>query len=70
MKVYLDDIRDFEGWSGAEDIYDLIFNEGKIEDFDEFLTDMYPDGLSVTELNDLLRFDDDFVLNSLGIERE
>lgn len=70
MKIYLDGIEDFEPWGGAEDVYDLIFNEGKIEDFDEFLTDMYPDGLSVTELNDLLRFDGDYVLNSLGLVRE
>lgn len=70
MKLYVEDIEDFEPWGGAEDIYDLIFNEGKFDSFKNLLMEMYPEGLTEMQLNDLLRFDDDFVLSSLGIERE
>ena len=34
------------------------------------LEDMYPDGLTATELNDLLWFDADWVLSMVGIEEE
>ena len=38
-----------------------------MDELDSLLEDMYPDGITETELNDLLRFDDEWVLEALGI---
>jgi hypothetical protein len=61
---------DFDAWSGAIDTKDRIINEGKAEDFDNLIEELYPDGLSETALNDLLWFEDEWIFESLGIEDE
>ena len=61
-------IYDFEPWSGAEEAYDKIYNAGKLDELENILEDLYPDGIEETVLNDLLRFDEDYVLDLLGIE--
>lgn len=62
--------RDFEPWSGAVETYNRIMEEGKEDEFEAMLEDMYPDGIDETELNDLLWFDEDSVYEWLGIEDE
>ena len=66
----VDDIyfRDFEPWSGAVDTFDLIIENDKDREMDEYLDELYPDGLTATQLNDLLWFDADSILDMLGIE--
>lgn len=58
---------DYTPWSGAVNTYDLIRDEDKIDELDSYLEDFYPDGLTMTELNDLLWFDGDSVLHAIGI---
>ena len=58
---------DYTPWSGAVGTYDLIRDEDKIDELDSYLEDVYPDGLTMTELNDLLWFDGDSVLHAIGI---
>lgn len=58
---------DYTPWSGAVDTYDLIRDEDKIDELDSYLEDVYPEGLTMTELNDLLWFDGDSVLHAIGI---
>ena len=71
MKItYELDLATFEAWSGAVDTLDRIREEGKCEELEELLDELYPDGMSETELNDLLRFDSDWVFESLGISDE
>lgn len=60
----------FETWSGATDTKNTIIEHGKIDEFDNLIEELYPDGLSETTLNDLLRFDSDFIFESLGIKDE
>ena len=68
MKVYQEiSIRDFEAWSGAVDTYDKIICNDKEDEFDAMIEELYPDGIEETQLNDLLWFDSDWVLESLGI---
>ena len=43
-------------------------DEGKEEEFESLIEEMYPDGLTDTELNDILWFDDDWIYSCLGIE--
>lgn len=61
---------DYEPWSGAKDTYEAIVDAGKLDALDSYLEDTYPEGLTITELNDLLWFDGDSVLSDLGIYTE
>lgn len=71
MKVFREiTIREFEPWSGAVDTYDLIINNDKEDEFDALIEEFYPEGIDETTLNDILWFDDEWVLESLGIENE
>lgn len=58
----------YKPWSGAIDTYELIDCNNKLEDLDRLITDCFPEGLTETELNDILWFDSEWVLDNLGIE--
>ena len=71
MKVYEElNLKDFESWSGATETKNIIIQAGKEEEFEELIEELFPNGVSATELNDLLWFDQEYVLNTLGIETE
>ena len=63
-------LRDFEAWSGAIETKNLILDAGKEEEFEELIEEIYPEGIDETNLNDILWFDSDWVLETLGIEEE
>ena len=58
----------YQPWAGAIDTYALIDCNNKLEELDNLITDCYPEGLTVTDLNDILWFESEWVLDSLGIE--
>lgn len=64
------DIYDFEPWSGAVDTYERIKREGKLDELDDVLDEIYPDGIHETELNDLLWFEPETVYEWLGMRTE
>lgn len=64
------DLARFEAWSGARDTLDRIIDEGECEQLEFILEDLYPDGMTETELNDLLWFDSETVFEWLGISDE
>mgnify|MGYP006896548157 FL=1 len=72
MRIINDDvsISEFDGWCGANETRDAIVMAGKEDEFDELINDMYPDGITETQLNDILRFEADEVLDSLGITED
>ena len=71
MKItYELDLDRFEAWSGAKDTLERIQNEGKCTELENILEDLYPDGMTETELNDLLWFDSESVYEWLGIRSE
>lgn len=71
MKVFNEfSLEDFEAWSGAKDTKETIVNEEKAKDFDFLMEDLYPDGMSETQLNDILWFEDNWIYQNLGIEVE
>ena len=61
-------LRDFDAWGGAINTKNIILDAGLEEEFAEIIDELYPDGLSDTELNDLLWFDSAWVLKILEIE--
>ena len=63
-------LRNFEAWSGAIETKNLILDAGLEEEFEGLIEELYPNGLSDTELNDILWFDSDWILESLGIKEE
>jgi len=63
-------LRDFKAWSGAKDTQETILNEGKGEEFDSLIEELYPDGIDETQLNDLLWFDEEWLYEVLGIADE
>lgn len=60
-----------QSWSGARDVLDMIVQAGKEEEvfnyLEDFLVDTYEDGLTETELNDLIWFDLFDLLTEAGI---
>lgn len=71
MKIITEQSFDrFEAWSGGKDTQDKIIEAGKADQFESIIEDLYPDGMTDTELNDLLWFDSESVFEWLGIEDE
>ena len=64
------DLNSFNAWNGAVDTLDRIRREGKCEELEQQLEELYPDGMTETELNDLLWFEADTVYEWLGIRSE
>lgn len=56
-------------WSGAQDTMQKIIDAGKEETFFAIVQDMYcdKDSIDLTSLNDLLRFEEDTVMEWLGL---
>ena len=63
-------LANFDTWSGATSTKEAIIEAGKDEEFDQLIEELYPDGMSETQLNDLLWFDSDWVYDALGMETE
>ena len=70
MKIYTEDLNDYRPWSGAVDTYNTIEREGKLEELEILIDELYPEGISFTGINDLLWFDSEFVFEQLGIQEE
>lgn len=64
------DISSYKPWSGAVETFEKIKDAGMIDELDFLLEDIYPDGITETQLNDILWFDADWVLESLGLKEE
>ena len=58
---------DYEPWSGAVDLWEEIQEADKVDELEFMLEDCYPEGLTVTQLNDILWFESDWVREQLGL---
>lgn len=71
MKIITENPLDrFQPWSGAVETLQRVKDEGKIEELESALEELYPDGMTETELNDLLWFEQEQVFEWIGIETE
>ena len=62
---------DYKPWSGAAKTWEKIVDAGKVEELEGYFEQMYPDGVdSVTARNDDLWFNDEEILDDLGISGE
>lgn len=63
----ISNLSDYEPWSGAINTWNKIIEADKLDDFEDLMEMEYPDGLSVTSLNDALWFDGEQILSDLGL---
>lgn len=60
-------IREFNFWSGAKDTVKYLTLE-ELDSIESILDDLYPEGISATELNDFFWFDNDTIAEWLGCD--
>jgi hypothetical protein len=71
MKIIQDMRLDkFNAWAGAVETQERIIKEGKEIWFEHEIEELYPEGLTDTELNDLLWFEEEWIYDLLGITEE
>lgn len=69
MKLFSETrLLDFQAWSGAVDTKNTIIDNDKMEEFEALIDEIYPDGLSETQLNDILWFDEEWIFEAIGIK--
>lgn len=61
---------DFNAWSGAKSTLERVIDEDKVEILESVLEDCYPEGMTETQLNDLLWFESDWIFEMCGIRTE
>lgn len=66
----LDSVYYFEPWEGAVETYEKIKDAHKLDELESLVDELYPEGLTLQDFNDLLRFEDDWVLNMLNLSEE
>lgn len=66
-KEYETDLHSFEAWSGGKDTLDDLTVE-QIDQLEEFICELYSDGIDETHLNDFLWFERDYIAEMLGFE--
>ena len=59
-----------DAWCVDERLSDVISDAEMVDKFNQLAEDMFPNGADETTLNDWLRFDDDSIFSSLGLEYE
>ena len=59
-----------ELWSGAIQTMETIEENDKEDEFMNLLDELFPEGEDLTNLNDFIRFDSDYIFETLGISEE
>ena len=67
MKLYTEEIKNFKAWSGAVDTWNALKEHDKIETLEAVLEEIYIDGMSEIELNDMLWFKPETVCDWVGL---
>ena len=70
MKIYKEGIDNYEPWDGAVSRYEEIYNAGKLYELESLLEEEYPEGMSETDLNDFIWFEEDTWRDWLDMEEE
>ena len=63
-------LSEFKAWSGAVETQERILEAGLEEEFESLIDECYPEGITSTQLNDILWFDSEWVYEALGMTEE
>ena len=63
-------LSEFKAWSGAVETKEKIIKAGLEEEFERLINDCYPEGITSTQLNDILWFDSEWVYETLGMTED
>lgn len=70
MKTYTEQsLRNFQFWSGAKDFAETLTDE-QFDQIEMILEDLYPEGMSETEINDLFWFEEETIREWLDLPTE
>lgn len=70
MKIYTEQsLHNFQFWSGAKD-FACELTDSQLDTVEAILEDLYPDGMTDTEINDLFWFDQDTIRDWLDLPTE
>lgn len=70
MKLYKEEsLSDFNFWSGAADRAKNLTND-ELDTIETYMQELYPDGMSETELNDFFWFDFETIAEWIGETEE
>ena len=58
-------LKNFDFWSGAKDTVKYL-TESELDTIESYLEELYPEGMTDTELNDFMWFEDDTIAEWLG----
>ncbi len=61
-----ENLTNFEFWSGGKDNAEKLTHE-QLEQITEVLEDIYPEGMTETQINDLFWFNFEFVCEIIGL---
>lgn len=64
------DFDNYKPWSGAVTHYQEIADAGKLDQLKDIVSELYPDSIDATTLNDLIWFEYDFLKEVLGMEQD
>lgn len=62
------ELGEYQPWLGAVETYNRIKDAGKLDDFEMLMEESYPEGMTMTELNDILWFEPEWVFEMLGMD--
>ena len=60
-------LNSFEFWSGAKD---HNFTRSELTELEFHLEELYPDGMTETQVNDIFWFEEEFLCECLGVDFE
>ena len=71
MKIFVENPSEYDLkgmlWSGAEKALEEIIDADMYDNFVQYIDDVYYDGIGLTELNDILRFDFEQLKKDIGM---
>ena len=68
MRIYREiPLTEFEFWAGGKDTVEELTNS-ELEQIEQILEEIYPEGMDEFEVNDLLWFERDLIAEWLGYE--
>lgn len=71
MTIFEFDIAyDYHPWGQAQEVYERIQYEDKLDLLQQYFEEMYPEGLRIVDINDVLSYESEDVLKYLGMMEE